>query len=260
MKRLWALFFLLSISISETMTANCFCGPLDYSFYFKIGSGISFSESAKVTAPPLAWNPAVQGYNSKLGNRAIADLSVGCEFMHLVDLEVSLSTRCSFKYRKFQTPVDGGDSYTREFDLDVVPILFSVNLLGRDIPCLNLEVLCGRVYPIMGVGVGISNLLITNFRTKGLPPSGASDPFASFSAENQHTLRKNFTYTVLIGFEYNCMDCWAIATGYRWFDAGKFKGPRFLRVASGAAVDVRDEEWKMRFRSNEWFVELKIFL
>lgn len=260
MKQISVLFFLLAVAISGTMTAKCCCQPQDYSFYIQVGSGISFSESANVMASPLAWNPAVQGYNSKLGNRAIADLSIGCEIMRVVDLEVSVSARSTFKYRKFQTPVEGGDSYTREFDLDVIPILFSVNLLGRDIPCLNWDFACGNIYPMIGAGVGVSNLLITNFRTTGLPPSGASDPFASFSAENQYTHRKNFTYTALVGFEYNYNDCWAIATGYRWFDAGKFKGPRFQRVDTGAAVDVGGEEWKMRFRANEWFIGFKIFL
>ena len=260
MKRILISLSLLAITISGTINAECCCQPQDYSFYVKVGSGISFSESADVVASPTTWNPAVQGYNSKLGNRAIADLSIGCELMHLMDLEVSFSTRSTFEYRKFQTPVAGGDSYTREFDLDVTPILFSVNLLGRDIPCLNWDIACGKIYPIIGAGIGASNLLITNYRTTGLPPSGASAPFASFSAENQYTLRKNFTYTVLVGFEYNYNDYWAIATGYRWFDAGKFKGPRFQRVATGAAVDVAGEEWKMHFRSNEWFVEFKIFI
>lgn len=247
MKRILVLLLLPILGMAE----GC-CD--DYSFYMKVGSGISFSESAKVTAPPLAWNRAIQGYHSKLGNRAIAGLSIGCELMRYVDVEVSVSARSTFKYRKFQTPVDGGDSYTREFDLDVIPILFSVNLLGRDLLCFN------NVYPFVGAGIGVSHLLITNFRTTGLPPSGASDPFASFSAENQYTHRRNFTYTALVGFEYNYNDCFAIATGYRWFDAGKFRGSRYQRVASGAAVDVGDQAWKMRFRANEWFIEFKIYL
>jgi len=241
MKRILASLSLLAITISGTLTAQYCCQPQDYSFYLKVGSGISCSESPNVFAPPSTWNPAVQGYDSKLGNRAIADLGIGCECMHLVDLEVSISARSTF-------------------NLDVVPILFSVNLLGREISCLNWDIACGKIYPIVGAGVGVSNLFITNFRTTGLPPSGASAPFASFSAENQYTHHRNFTYTALIGFEYSYNDCWAIATGYRWFDAGKFKGPRFLRVATGGAVDVDGEEWRMRFRSNEWFVELKIFL
>jgi hypothetical protein len=260
MKRILISLSLLAITFLGNLNANCCCETQDYSFYIKVGSGISCSASPKVVASPTTWTPAVQGYNSKLGNRPIAELSIGCQLMHLMDLEVSISNRSTFKYRKFQTPVGGGASYTREFDLDVTPILFSLNLLGRDYPCLNWDIACGKIYPIIGAGIGVSNLLITNFRTKGLPPSGASAPFASFSAENQYTLRRNFTYTALIGFEYNYNDCWAIATGYRWFDAGRFKGPRFQRVSTGAAVDVAGEEWKMHFRSNEWFVEFKVFI
>jgi opacity protein-like surface antigen len=260
MKRILTLFSLLAITISGTIDAKCCCEPQDYSFYIKVGTGVSVSDFANVVASPPTWNPAVQGYNAKLGNEAIADFGIGCELIHLMDLEVSVSNRSTFKYRKFQTPVSGGGSYTREFDLNVTPIIFSVNFLGLDIPHLNWNISCGKLYPIIGAGIGVSNLLITNFRTTGLPPSGASAPFASFSAENQYTLRKNFTYTALVGLEYNYKECWAIGTGYRWFDAGNFKGPRYQRVATGAAVDVAGEEWEMRFRSNEWFIEFKIFL
>lgn len=260
MKYILASLSLIAITISDAIYATSSDQLKNYSFYIKVGSGISFSESANVVAPPPTWNPAVQGYNSTLGNTAIADLSVGCELLHLMDFEVGISYRSTFKYRKFQTPVTGGDSYKREFDLSVTPILFSVNLLGQDIPYLNWNMGYGKIYPIIGAGVGVSNLLITNFRTTGLPPSGDSSPFASFSAENQYTLRKNFTYTALAGLEYNYKDSWALGTGYRWFDAGRFKGPRFQRVDTGAAVDVDGEEWKMRFRANEWFIEFKIFL
>jgi len=103
-------------------------------------------------------------------------------------------------------------------------------------------------------------MLITNYRTTGLPPIGDSFPYATFSAENQYTLCKNFTYTILAGLEYNHNASWAIGTGYRWFNAGCFNGPQYQRVASGAAVDVGCDTWKMRFVANEWFLELKIFI
>lgn len=234
--------------------------PRNYAFYLNVGSGISCSGSADVTAPSPTWNQAIQGYNSSLGNQAIASLAIGCEFMRALDLELSLSARGTFKYRKFQTSLTDGQSYKREFDLDVVPILFNINLLGRNFSCLNWGIGCGRLYPVLGAGVGVSNLFITNFRTTGLAPTGASYPYPSFSSENQYTHRQNFTYTVLLGVEYNCNDVWAISTGYRWFDAGKFKGSRYQRVNTGAAVDVRGNEWKMRFRANEWYVQLKIFI
>jgi len=256
MKRFLVTLSLLPSIVSGTDT--CCSKPQDYFFYIKVGSGVSVSESANVCAPNPPWNPATQGYNARLGNCPIASFSVGCELFDIVDLEFNISNRSTFKYRKFQTPTAGGGSYTRRFDLNVTPILFSTNILGRGIPHLNWDVCCGKIYPLIGAGLGVSNLLITNYRTTGLPPTGSSAPYESFSAENQYTLRKNFTYTLLAGFEYSYKDSWAIGTGYRWFNAGHFKGPRYQRVANGSAVDVACDAWKMRFRSNEWFIEFKI--
>lgn len=260
MKRIMASLVLFATSLSGSAHAKCSCHPEDYSFYVKAGSGVSFSESAHVSASPETWTPAIQGYNSKLGNRAIANIAIGVDYKHLIDFEVGISNRSTFKYRKLQTPFDGDVSYTREFDLDVTTVLFSANLLGRDIECLTWDIACGKVYPTLGAGVGVSNLLITNFRTTGLPSTGASFPFASFSAENEYTHHRNFTYTLQLGLEYNYNDSWALSTGYRFFDAGKFRGPRYLRVSPGGSVDVSSEAWKMRFRSNEWFIEFSLFI
>jgi len=258
MKHIFATLSLLAITVSATAQEKK--EAKDYSFYLKVGSGISVSESAHVVAPSPPWNPAIQGYDANLGNCPIASLSFGYELLDALDLEVSISNRSTFKYRKFQTPVTGGASYTRKFDLSVTPVLFSANLLGRGIPYMHCNVGSGKIYPMIGGGVGISNLLITNYRTTGLPPSGASSPYLSFSAENQYTTRRNFTYTLLAGTEYSYKDNWAIGTGYRFLNAGNFKGPRYQRVASGAAVDLAGDAWKMRFKSNEWFIEIKIFI
>ncbi|MBS0628406.1 MAG: hypothetical protein JSS09_09370, partial [Verrucomicrobia bacterium] len=146
------------------------------------------------------------------------------------------------------------------FDLSVTPLLFSINLLGRGIPYLHWNIGSGKIYPMIGSSLGVSNLLITNYRTTGLPPTGDSSPYESFSAENQYTLRRNFTYAFLAGFEYSYTNRFAIGTGYRWLNAGYFKGPRYQRVSSGSAVDVDGNEWNMRFRANEWFIEFKIFI
>lgn len=259
MKRFLVTLFLLATTVSAIADCDS-CLPQNYFFYIKVGSGVSCSESANVCALYPPWNPAVQGYNAKLGHCPIASFSVGCELWHAADLEFNISNRSIFKYRKCQTPTNGSEPYTREFDLNVTSILFSTNLLGRGISCFNWDVGCGQIYPIVGVGLGASDLLITNYRTTGLPPIGDSAPYASFSAENQYTLRRNFTYTFQVGFEYSYDTCWAIGTGYRWFNAGHFKGPRYQRVASGTAVDVGCDAWQMRFRAHEWFIEFKIFI
>lgn len=257
MKHLFALLLLLTTS-SSGLFADC-CPCIEYFFYAKAGSGVCCPETMRVVALPPTWNVSLQGYNAPLGTRAIADASLGCELMRCLDLDVGIASRSIFKYRKFQTHANGGESYRREFDLNVRSILFSATLLGRDVPCFARDIACGTLYPMVGAGVGVSDLLITNFRTTGLPPSGESDPYASFSVENAYTLRRRCTYTVLAGVEYNVQDRFALSTGYRYFDAGRFKGPRFFRVANGSAVDVSGDEWKLRFRANEWFIALKMF-
>jgi opacity protein-like surface antigen len=242
------------------MSVACYSTPEDYAFYLKVGSGISVSQSANVVAPYPPFAQAYQGYDASLGHCAIAGLGIGAEFFKIFDLEVNISNRSVFHYDKYQTSIVDGQSYTREFDLNVTPILFSVNILGQNIPHLHHDFGCGKIYPMLGGGVGMSNLLITNFRTTGLPATGDSSPFASFSSENQYTLRKNFTYTILTGFEYHHNDRWAIGTGYRWLNAGSFAGPQYLRADGGPAVDLGDDTWQMRFRANEWFIEFKIFI
>lgn len=258
MKRLTSIFFLLGITFLNT--TQCFGQSSDYSFYIKLDSGVSVSQSADITAPSPTWNQAIQGYNSSLGTCAIAGFAVGCEVFHVMDFQVGISNRSTFEYRKYQTPVTGGQSYTRKFDLSVTPILFSATLLGQKIPYFHWDISCGTFYPIIGGAVGVSDLLITNFRTTGLAPTGNSDPYDSFSSENQYTMRKNLTYTVFAGLEYNHDNRWAIGSGYRWFDAGSFKGPRYQRVSSGSSVDVDGNSWDMQFKANEWFIEFKIFI
>jgi len=258
MKNVLILLSLVGITMSG-ITQSSFEHE-DYSFYLKVGSGVSSSEIANMVASSSLWQPAIQGYDASLGHCPIAAFSVGCELFHVVDLEVSVSNRSIFEYRKYQISTTGSQSYTREFDLSVTPILFSANILGQGIPHLHVDFDQGKLYPILGAGIGMSNLLITNFRTTGLPSTGDSAPYQSFSAENQYTLRKNFTYTILAGFEYNHNDSWAIGTGYRWLNAGNFAGPEYLRASTGSAVDVANAQWQMRFRAQEWFIEFKIFI
>ncbi|MBS0626624.1 MAG: hypothetical protein JSS09_00245, partial [Verrucomicrobia bacterium] len=86
MKYFLAAISLLGITIPAISQG---CDPSkNYSFYIKVDSGISFSDLANVTAPNPPWNPAVQGYNSTLGNTPIIGFSVGCEVLQAIDLEV----------------------------------------------------------------------------------------------------------------------------------------------------------------------------
>ena len=238
-----------------------------YRFFLKLGSGASFADKASVYAPPSQWDPAVQGYDSGLGTRPIILGGLGYEFCDPFSTDITFSYRPHYKYRKYQTPV--GDigtpgslgPKTREFNLDVASVMFTFYLSSRGWSplCWKLGSDTSLLYPLIGGGVGISQMTIYDFRSTGIAPVDAAiDPTLSFASDNQYTKRFEFTYQLMGGLEYRWKDRWALSAGYRWFDVAQFKGPSFIRDQYGNAYDLRGEEWEIRFRANEIFLEFKV--
>lgn len=264
-----AIFMILSAITPSVLKADSSCCQHECcgNAYLKLGSGASFALDADVSAPTAFWSPAIEGYNANLGVRPIAEVGFGYEFSNLLSAELSLSYRPQYEYRKKQTVTPDSTtpasftSITRQFDLDVGNLMFSIFLSGRGFDCLNWSLGCipGSIYPILGGGVGVGRLLINNFRGINLPAVSPSDPFPAFSSENQYTVRYRPVYQVMAGLEYRYCDKWAVSVGYRWLDYGRFKGPRFVRIADGTALDTTDNEWRIRFAANEAFVEFKWF-
>jgi hypothetical protein len=238
--------------------------------YLKFGSGASISTKSHISAPVAVWDPANQGYDSKLGTRPIVDGGFGYEFCPYAASDIMLAYRPNFKYTKFQTSENTFNTpgflpeKTRRFNLDLLSLMGTIYLQGRDVRYLNwrLPSCFGEIYPIIGGGVGVTQVKIYNFRATGLPPNDpAQSSLLSFSAENQYTIRYRFTYQLMGGLEYRFKNRWALAAGYRWFDLRRFKGPRYFRDREGDSFDAgRNNEWKIDFSANEAFVELKLFL
>lgn len=233
------------------------------SFYLKVGSGVSISNTAQITTNPAVWDPAYQGYNSRLGAAPIALAGVGYD-SRFVFGELTASCRPNYSYNKNQTPTTSSTpgslgSTTRRFNLDVSSVMFSLYFNGRGFKALTWNIRkTGAFYPIIGSGVGVSQMKIFNFRSTGLPPVASG--FPAFASENQYTTSYRFTYQVMGGFEYRYRDRYAISLGYRWFDVSSFKGPRYIRDNQGNAIDVQSNTWKIKFDANEVFLELKLFL
>ncbi len=232
-------------------------------FYIKAGSGASFAREAQISAPSSVWDPAKQGYNSGLGVAPILLGGLGYD-SPWVSTDVTASYRPNYDYSKFQTPTTTttpgtlGET-TRRFDLDVASLMLTVYLNGRGVPGLNWKTgAFSSIYPVIGGGVGSSQLSIYNFRSTGLPP--VVDGLPSFASENQSSKSYRFTYQVMGGFEFRYRDVCALSIGYRWFDVSQFNGPRYLRDADGNALDVQGDTWKIKFSANEAFLEFKVFI
>lgn len=242
-------------------------------FYLKASSGVSFSETAKINATPLEWDASPQGYNSRLGNTGIISAGIGYEFPCILALDVTVAYRPGYNYRKFQTtsasdtPGFLGEK-TRQFDLDVYTAMFNVYLSGKGVEWLewNWECIPVKIYPLVGAGIGYNQLNINNFRSvpTAVPVLDCQGhPFVepgTFGSESPLTERFHFAYQIMAGVEARICDQWAISLGYRYFDAGRFNGPQYIRNPCGEAVNVKGNVWKIDFKANEIFFELKVYL
>lgn len=251
------------LALSQSLMAYpCCCPPLAEKGYIKIAPGATFPMKPHVCAPAPVWDPAIQGYDSNFGTRTNFGLAVGYEVCPWAALEANLTYRGQFRYKKFQTPPQGVQTdlaaKTRRFNMDILTTMGSLFLQGRGLD-LSWDMCSGSIYPILGGGAGTSRILLFDFRSTGLAPTDNNAPLLSFGSENQYYVAWRFSYQLSAGLEYRYCDCWAVAVSYRWFDAGRFKGPRYFREPTGETFDVGNERWKMDLRANEVVVDLKVF-
>lgn len=241
------------------------CYDNDGHFYLLFGSGASFSTEAKINAPSEFWSITNQGYNAHLGTTPIIEAGFGYEFLSFLSADILFAYRPDYKYYKFQTtaPAETRNTQTRtrHFNLDIATVMFSLYASGRGIPglCWSMPSISSTIYPIIGGGVGTSRLTIYNFLSTGYPPTAAFT-VPSFSSSNAYTVRYRFTYQLMAGFEYRMKNSWAFSLGYRWFDPNHFHGPRYVRDYLGNSQDALDNMWRIKFKANEIFFELKVFL
>lgn len=259
--------FLLTVgSVSAQNNPQRVTNQVSDQFYIKIGTGASFAEKARVNAPATIWDPANQGYTSRLGTRPIFAFGIGVQSIcSSFSTDLVYSFRPQYKYRKFQTTVASSTTpgnlgaKTREMDLDVSSLMLSGYWSGFGCEALTWRPGCsGSITPFLGAGVGLSRLTIYNFRSTGLPSVDPTvNPAPGFGSDNAYTVRTNFTYQLMAGLEYHFCDLWTLSLGYRWLDAGRYKGPSFIRRPPGTALDIRGSEWRARFEAQEILLELK---
>lgn len=234
--------------------------------YLKFESGASFSTKNTVTAPTSAWIENPKGYSDDFGVAPLFLVAFGYDIIPYLTTELSLSYRPHYSYKRSlsldpNTPgLPNQGSITRHFHLDATSLLFSLFFNGRGFNALKWEVGPSNsyIYPLIGGGLGISELTIYDFRTTGLDPIPGID-FKSFGSENEYTKRYRFTYQVIAGFSYRLLSDWGFELGYRWFSTMRFRGPSYFRNNTGDAANLTGYEWKQRLSAHEVFANVKYY-
>lgn len=234
--------------------------------FVKINTGGSYSRKANISVDPTFWDPALEGYNSDLGNAPIIGAGFGYKFFDFLSGDVSIFHRWNYKYSKFQTtPPNPATPHalpnkTRKFDLDSTSIMFNARLHGQGLGvCYATDNNGSYIAPILGAGIGFSMNKVSNFRSIFAPTAATTPSQGVSSIGTSSTTTTSFSYQFEAGLEYKFCGKWGLSGGYRWFDGGRFKGPSHILAGTGLPgnpiVGVASPQWKGKLRSNEFFVE-----
>lgn len=262
MKNLSKLFFLL-LSTAAAFPASANCGSICDNIYLIAGVGGSFSRCADICTDSNFWDPATEGYDSKLGRSEMYNIGLGYDFCPMFRGTVEASFRPSFKYCKFQTGIDNGQinflgDKTRYFNLSNASLMFNGYAYGGGLsPYLDWNLGCNFcAQPYIGAGVGVSYNRMKNFHSVTTTAVQSLDEtvFTIGSAMLPNTAR-SFSWQFIGGLEVARASLCSLDIGYRYFDGGKIRSNNW--IFPGNAITATP--WKGKLRAHEFFVNFNIF-
>lgn len=245
----------------------CCDDEIPFPFFLTFESGISFSRTAQISADPILWDPAFEGYNSKLHNSELYALGFGYQFTPLVNASITGTYRPSFKYQKFQTRIPGGrqsfptDQKTRKFNLSNKALMASVSFNGQGMNlCTNIgsDII---LQPVVGGGIGVSYNQTSNFYSI-LTTQSPGLSHVSIMGDGLAN-KTSFAWQLEGAIEMLYCQRFAVSLGYRYFDGGKFKTTDHVipGIVAGttpsAAAAAQVPAWNGKLRTQEIFLKLK---
>jgi len=240
---------------------DCIQPCYDNGFSILLGSGASFSKQGHIKADPIFWDPAVQGYNAKLGKTELFSASLGYQFDELLNGTLEATHRPSYKYHKFQIPSTNNSpgqlgNKTRHFNLSNTTVMGNI-ILDGSAAGLYVEVTpCTVIQPILGAGLGASYNYLSNLHTVTFTTESGFNDVASIVNPRMTT---SFAWQVMAGLELMLDEKFGLNFGYRYFDGGRFSSNDYLTtIPTGFNNPISVPSWKGRLEAHEVFLNFKV--
>jgi hypothetical protein len=227
-------------------------------WFASIGTGYSWTEKPGIFNPdPTGWDPAVEGYDAKLGDRGFYTFAIGMKALEFIDIGFSYLNHELFNYQKFQTGEQTGQASftglarTRFFQLDNRAILVN----GFLHPATSFTSSGVNIKPFVSGGLGYARNQVRNFYTVGLATvAGAS--IGSTSTIGAEANKNSFAWQGSAGLTFSPIQSHLdVNIGYRYFNGGKFNGPS--RIFTNAQGFVNTKNWSGQLKAGQIFFELQ---
>lgn len=257
MKKLHSLLYLLlSTAAFSKTSAHIDCQNL----YLIAGVGGSFTRCADLCVDTKVWDPAVQGYDARLGKSELYTIGLGYQAHPALRGTFEASFRPSLRYCKYQTGINEGQpnflgNKTRHFNLSNASLMFNAYIDGAGLtPWLCLNFCRFSIQPFVGAGVGVSYNKVHNFHSVTTTPANSLELTVA-SAEVARKQR-SFSWQAFAGVQAACSSCCSIDLGYRYFDGGKLRTNNWAFALLPAQTT---SPWRGKIRAHEFIANFNLF-
>ncbi|STX49158.1 Uncharacterised protein [Legionella hackeliae] len=223
-------------------------------FYIELGSGVSFSSRAGISADTSFWDASPQGYNADLGNAPLFTAGLGYRVNNWFSFDITATNRSLYSYKKFQastatSTINFQGNKTRFFDLSSNAVMLNSTLYGRALADhLLMHVTSNSTLePILGAGIGTSYNTVSDFHSV----LANSNTVASIMQDNS---RYAFAYQLMAGMEWQYKRL-SVDVGYQYFDGGRFETNNYVFASSTPLIA---PPWTGHLKTNEIFAAIKV--
>lgn len=251
---------ILTLLISLPLHAGTMGEPTSpsYPWFASIGTGYSWTLKPGIKNPdPTFWDFSVQGYDSSLGDRGFYTFALGKQVHEYLDLSLSYLAHEEFNYQKYQTGVSSTPNFSgsvrnRYFKLNNRALLIN----GFLHPASSwYQVASIELTPFIGAGLGYARNKVNDFHT--VATVNVNNTFiGSTTTIGNEGNRNSFAWQGTIGLNLRPQQShFSVDFGYRYFDGGKFEGPRATYGNQEGWLSAKP--WSGRLKANQAFVEFK---
>lgn len=255
MAKIWTSLSVATVMLSITTIAHALPAENNHPFFITLGTGASFSNNADIKVDNTIWDPAPEGYNSKLGKSWFYTLAAGYKFTPLISGSIETNFRPSFKYSKYQSNVPGATTpyyygaKTRKFALDSTAVLANITLHGEGLNLFTKLNSNTTLQPFAGAGAGVAYNKVSDFY------SVLQDNSQTITSTMEPKTKTSFAWQVNAGLEFKYKERTGLSLGYRYFDGGKFESNNYL-----TSINLAVPAWQGNLTAHEVFLNLNYYI
>lgn len=226
-----------------------------------VNSGPSWSTTATICADSSFWDPAVEGYNARLGTSAFYSAGIGYQPWSVpVTCMISAAARPSYRYCRFQTgqnSLNNIGSKTRIFRLSNNALFFTV-FFNKYNPTWGWDLCCNRfISPFFGAGIGVGYNTLSNLHS--VLPTQEAIGFKGVTSIVPAYTKASAVAQVEAGLAVACNDTLVVEIGYRFLYGGRFASNNYLNnIPLGATIQTEVPAWTGRLMANELSIGLSV--